>query len=94
MFVPQYGAPHIFLQGHPEYEDTALDLEYRRDLRRYATGESKYPPAPPKNLPAGIVAECTSGFAETIQPALAPRHTAFISCVLRNWIIDKQEMSA
>jgi len=99
MFVPQYGAPHLFLQGHPEYEETALDLEYRRDLRRYSTGESKHPPAPPKNLPArsfsaGTMANYAVGFAEAGEPPLAPKDTTFIACVLKNWILDKQEMSA
>jgi homoserine O-succinyltransferase len=93
MFVPQSGAPHIFLQGHPEYEDMALDLEYRRDLRRYSTGETRHRPAPPKNLPAGTMPHC-SGFAQAAQPPLAPPNTAFIDRVLRNWILSDREMSA
>jgi homoserine O-succinyltransferase len=37
----------VFLQGHPEYESASLALEYRRDVRRYLTGESpRYPTMP------------------------------------------------
>jgi homoserine O-succinyltransferase len=92
MFVPQDGAPHIFLQGHPEYEDSALELEYRRDLRRYSAGESRHPPAPPKNLPAGTGDAHAGGFAEPGQRALAPTNAA-IDRILRNWMSFDQEMS-
>jgi homoserine O-succinyltransferase len=96
MFVPQGGAPHIFLQGHPEYEDTALEQEYRRDLRRHASGESRYTPAPPKNLPAFVmpafaVPQLGGGFAEAGQTP--PPGSVFIDRVLKNWISAKQEMS-
>jgi len=36
----------IFLQGHPEYDGTALFGEYRRDIRRYLAGEAAYPELP------------------------------------------------
>src|SRR5256884_7796872 len=29
----------LFFQRHPEYEDTTLLKEYRRDVRRYLTGQ-------------------------------------------------------
>jgi homoserine O-succinyltransferase len=47
MFVKQRGSLFVFLQGHPEYDATALFGEYRRDVRRYLTGESeRYPDLP------------------------------------------------
>jgi homoserine O-succinyltransferase len=47
MFVPACGAPQIFLQGHPEYEETALLGEYNRDLRRFESGLAAYRPVMP-----------------------------------------------
>ena len=37
----------LFLQGHPEYAADTLMLEFRRDLRRFLTGERPAPPARP-----------------------------------------------
>jgi homoserine O-succinyltransferase len=56
MFVPQNGAPHLFLQGHPEYEETALEGEYRRDLRRFALGETVLRPEPPQQAATDFAA--------------------------------------
>lgn len=53
MFVPCDGAPHLFMQGHPEYEATALEGEYRRDLRRFEAGDIASPPEPPKPARSG-----------------------------------------
>lgn len=37
----------VLMQGHPEYDPDSLLLEYRRDVRRYASGERpSYPDAP------------------------------------------------
>jgi len=43
----------LLVQGHPEYEATSLLREYRRDARRYASGERDEEPC----LPVGCVAE-------------------------------------
>lgn len=46
-FVRQRGSLFVFFQGHPEYEAHTLMLEYRRDIKRYLTGEREtYPPMP------------------------------------------------
>jgi homoserine O-succinyltransferase/O-acetyltransferase len=37
----------VFFQGHPEYEDTSLLKEYRRDVQRFARGEQAHYPHPP-----------------------------------------------
>src|SRR5260370_14118484 len=39
----------VFFQGHPEYESETLLLEYRRDVRRYLTGETDIYPSMPQN---------------------------------------------
>ncbi|OBS08188.1 homoserine O-succinyltransferase MetA [Acidihalobacter prosperus] len=39
------GIRFVFFQGHPEYDTISLLKEYKRELRRYATGElDAYPP--------------------------------------------------
>src|SRR5204862_6684095 len=43
----------LFFQGHPEYEDTTLLKEYRRDVGRYLNGQqSLYPTLPQGYLSA------------------------------------------
>jgi homoserine O-succinyltransferase len=47
IFVREDRTLFIFLQGHLEYHPEALFLEYRRDVRRFLTGErSNYPAMP------------------------------------------------
>jgi homoserine O-succinyltransferase len=49
-FVKQVGGSlFLFLQGHPEYAPDSLFREYRRDVRRYLTGESATYPELPEN---------------------------------------------
>jgi len=48
-FIKDHGSRSlfVFLQGHPEYEADSLLLEYRRDVKRYLTGErDAYPLMP------------------------------------------------
>jgi homoserine O-succinyltransferase len=46
-FVKQRKSLFLFFQGHPEYEADSLLLEYRRDVRRFLTGEKDcYPSLP------------------------------------------------
>jgi homoserine O-succinyltransferase/O-acetyltransferase len=46
-FVREDRSLLLFLQGHPEYEDTTLLKEYRRDVGRYLNAEqSHYPTLP------------------------------------------------
>ncbi len=47
LFIKQKQSLFVFLQGHPEYDATALFGEYRRDVRRFFAGEIKqYPELP------------------------------------------------
>ena len=46
-FVKQRKSLFVFFQGHPEYDADTLLLEYRRDIRRFLTGErDSYPSMP------------------------------------------------
>jgi homoserine O-succinyltransferase/O-acetyltransferase len=47
IFLKQRDSLFVFLQGHPEYDATALFGEYRRDVRRFLHGErDTYPELP------------------------------------------------
>jgi homoserine O-succinyltransferase/O-acetyltransferase len=47
IFVKERRSLFVFLQGHPEYDATALFGEYRRDVRRFLAGErDAYPELP------------------------------------------------
>lgn len=51
----------VFFQGHPEYESDSLLLEYRRDVRRYLTGEiESYPPMPQSYFDKGTADALTA----------------------------------
>jgi homoserine O-succinyltransferase/O-acetyltransferase len=51
-FVKDTGSKFVFFQGHPEYDETSLLREYRRDVTRFLTGERDLYP----NLPSGYFA--------------------------------------
>lgn len=51
MFERDMPSRFVFLQGHPEYEATTLLREYRRDVARYASGESPCHP----DIPCGCL---------------------------------------
>jgi homoserine O-succinyltransferase/O-acetyltransferase len=48
-FVKQRNSLFVFFQGHPEYEDVTLLLEYRRDIGRFLRGERDTYPAMPQD---------------------------------------------
>jgi homoserine O-succinyltransferase len=60
MFVKERNSLFVFLQGHPEYDATALFGEYRRDVRRFLGGERDCYP----ELPHGY-------FSDEAMPALS-----------------------
>jgi homoserine O-succinyltransferase/O-acetyltransferase len=60
LFTKSFGSTFLFLQGHPEYAADALQKEYRRDVRRYLTGErDSYP-----NLPVNVFKPATEAKLE------------------------------
>ena len=64
----------VFLQGHPEYESDTLLHEYRRDVRRYLTGESDAYPSMPhgyfdphtRDALTVLQGKATSGYREDL----------------------------
>ena len=74
-FVREERSLLLFFQGHPEYEDTTLLKEYRRDVGRYLNAQQPHYPT----LPHGYLsAEATSLLAQFEQQALARRDAALM----------------
>ncbi|HYM43801.1 MAG TPA: homoserine O-succinyltransferase [Steroidobacteraceae bacterium] len=71
-FVRHERSLMLFFQGHPEYEDTTLLKEYRRDVGRYLAGQQPhYPTMPHGYLPAEAVTALES-FRERALARRAP----------------------
>src|SRR5215813_14218299 len=52
-FVVERGSLLVFFQGHPEYQDTTLLREYRRDVGRYLSGQQAHYPTLPYGYLSG-----------------------------------------
>ena len=65
----------LFFQGHPEYEDTTLLKEYRRDVGRYLAAQQPHYPTLPRGY---LSADATQLLAEFQQQALARRDAALM----------------
>ena len=69
----------VFFQGHPEYESDTLLYEYRRDVKRYLTGETNTYPTMPhgyfdrdtQETLAALQEKATRGRRENCLPDLA-----------------------
>jgi homoserine O-succinyltransferase len=72
-FVREERSLLLFFQGHPEYEETTLLKEYRRDVGRYLTGQQPHYPTLPRGY---LSAEATALLAEFREQALASRSLA------------------
>lgn len=75
--VKQRNSLFVFLQGHPEYESDTLLLEYRRDVRRYLTGEADAYPSTPQGY-----------FDEATEGALTALRQKAISCRREELLAD------
>jgi homoserine O-succinyltransferase len=64
LFIKQRRSLFVFLQGHPEYDATALFGEYRRDVRRYLGGEAEHYPELPHGYFTDIAREALLTFRE------------------------------
>jgi homoserine O-succinyltransferase/O-acetyltransferase len=65
----------LFFQGHPEYQDTTLLKEYRRDVGRYLSGQQPHYPT----LPDGyLFADATVALEAFRETALARRDVALL----------------
>jgi homoserine O-succinyltransferase len=58
VFTKSFGSEFIFFQGHPEYDVSALQREYLRDVGRYLNGtQPNYPEMPENYFDAGSAAQ-------------------------------------
>lgn len=74
-FVRQGRSLLLFFQGHPEYEDTTLLKEYRRDVGRYLSGQQPHYPTLPRGYFSADARASLEAFRET---ALARRDLALL----------------
>lgn len=72
-FVKQGKSLFVFLQGHPEYDTDTLLREYRRDVRRFLTGESEILPSLP------------NGYADCLEAVENTWHSTAVR-LYRNWL--------
>jgi homoserine O-succinyltransferase len=74
-FVREERSLLLFFQGHPEYEDTTLLKEYRRDVGRYLNGQQAHYPT----LPRGYLSpDAIAVLAEFREQALAKRSATLL----------------
>jgi homoserine O-succinyltransferase len=74
-FVREEQSLLVFFQGHPEYEETTLLKEYRRDVGRYLNGQQPHYPT----LPHGYLGdEATALLTEFRERALAQRDASLL----------------
>ena len=74
-FARQERSLLLFFQGHPEYEDTTLLKEYRRDVARYLSGQQPHYPT----LPCGYLsADAAAALTAFREQAIAERSAALI----------------
>jgi homoserine O-succinyltransferase/O-acetyltransferase len=74
-FLREQRSSLLFFQGHPEYEDTTLLKEYRRDVGRFLTGQQPHYPT----LPCGYFsAEAAAALSAFRARALAERSGALL----------------
>jgi homoserine O-succinyltransferase len=66
-FVAERGSLLVFFQGHPEYQETTLLREYRRDVGRYLNqAQAHYPTLPHGYLSAEAVAHLEAFRSEAL----------------------------
>jgi homoserine O-succinyltransferase/O-acetyltransferase len=75
-FVRHERSLFLFFQGHPEYDDTTLLKEYRRDVGRYLSAQQQNYPT----LPRGYLADSGSSvLMQFRERALAQRDPALLA---------------
>lgn len=72
VFVRQERSLLVGLQGHPEYEDTTLLKEYRRDVGRFLRGEQDLWPAQPEGYFQAEALQILEAFRRRAEPAREP----------------------
>jgi homoserine O-succinyltransferase/O-acetyltransferase len=71
-FVRHKRSLMLFFQGHPEYEDTTLLKEYRRDVGRYLNGQQAHYPTLPHGYLSAEAVSVLDGFRERALAHRAP----------------------
>ncbi|MGO9803289.1 MAG: homoserine O-succinyltransferase MetA [Steroidobacteraceae bacterium] len=74
-FVRRERSLMLFFQGHPEYEDTTLLKEYRRDVGRFLSGQQAHYPTMPHGYLSGETVAPLDKFKER---ALAERSPSLL----------------
>src|SRR4051812_5340329 len=67
IFVKQRRSTHFFMQGHLEYDFSVLSREYKRDVRRFLTGETERYPEIPLGYYSENVCRVLGAFRERAQ---------------------------
>jgi homoserine O-succinyltransferase/O-acetyltransferase len=67
IFMLERKSLFLFIQGHPEYERDALLREYRRDIRRFLSGEREDYPDMPEHYFTPAAAAAVASFAARAQ---------------------------
>ena len=63
MFAKRRSSLFVFLQGHPEYDGGALPREYRRDVRRFLSGQLEAYP----EMPGGYFDDLTAAALDALK---------------------------
>jgi homoserine O-succinyltransferase len=71
-FVRRGRSLMLFFQGHPEYEDTTLLKEYRRDVGRYLNGQQPHYPTVPRDYLSTAASASLEGFRERAHAQRTP----------------------
>lgn len=71
-FVRRARSLMLFFQGHPEYEDTTLLKEYRRDVGRFLSGQQPHYPTLPHGYFTAAAVGLLEGFRERARARRAP----------------------
>jgi len=88
-FVKERKSLFVFFQGHPEYEAHTLMLEYRRDIKRFLTGERETYPSMPQGYfdeatAAALTALRARALADRREEVLADFPTALAAATVTN----------
>ncbi len=83
LFAKKMPSHFVFLQGHPEYDETSLGREYLRDITRYLNAERHDRPAMPENyFDAATMASLSEMRLGVRNPALLPRFTEIVNAAI------------
>jgi homoserine O-succinyltransferase len=97
LFAKKMPSDFVFLQGHPEYDETSLGREYLRDIARYLNAERHDRPAMPENyFDAATIASLSAVRLGVRNPALLPRFTEIVNAAIpvRSWREDTVKLVA